>query len=78
MDDLRQAIAADPNYALAYQGLADYYAVVDDVFVPVRDAEPKQKAAALKALELVEQLAEAHDALATVLFWYDYDWPGAE
>jgi eukaryotic-like serine/threonine-protein kinase len=78
LDYLHQAIAADPNYALAYQGLVDYYSVIDDVFVPARDAEPKAKAAALKALELDDNLAEAHAALATVLFWYDYDWPGAE
>jgi serine/threonine protein kinase/Tfp pilus assembly protein PilF len=78
LDYFRQAIAADPNYALAYQGLADYYGVIDDVFVPSRDAEPKAKAAALKALELDDHLAESHEALAAVLFWYDYDWPGAE
>ena len=78
LDYFRQAIAADPNYALAYQGLADYYSIVDDVFVPSRDAEPKAKAAALKALELDDRLAEAHEALAAVLFWYEYDWPGAE
>ncbi len=78
LDYFRQAIAADPNYALAYQGLADYYSVIDDVFVPARDAEPKAKAAALKALELDDHLAESHEALASVLFWYEYDWPGAE
>ena len=78
LDYFRQAIAADPNYALAYQGLADYYGVIDDVFVPARDAEQKAKAAALKALELDDRLAESHEALASVLFWYEYDWPGAE
>ena len=78
LDYFRQAIAVDPNYALAYQGLADYYSIVDDVFVPSRDTEPKAKAAALKALELDDRLAEAHEALGAVLFWYEYDWPGAE
>ena len=78
MDYFRQAIAADPNYALAYQGLADNYTIKDDVFVPSRDTEPKAKAAALKALELDDHLAEAHEALGAVLFWYEYDWPGAE
>jgi TolB-like protein len=77
LDYFRQAIAADPNYALAYQGLADYYSITDDVFAPSRDTEPKAKAAALKALELDDHLAEAHAALGAVLFWYDYDWPGA-
>ena len=78
LDFFRQAIAADPNYALAYQGLSDYYSAADDVFVPSRDAGPKAKAAALKALELDDHLAEAHVALAAVLFWNEYDWPGAE
>ncbi len=78
LDYFRQAIAADPNYALAYQGLADNYTVADDVFVPSRDTEPKAKAAALKALALDDHLAEAHEALGAVLFWYEYDWPGAE
>ena len=78
LDYFRQAIAADPNYALAYQGLAAYYSIIDDVFVPARDAEPKAKAAALKALELDDRLAESHEALGAVLFWYEYDWPGAE
>jgi TolB-like protein/Tfp pilus assembly protein PilF len=78
LDYFRQAIAADPNYALAYQGLADYYSITDDVFAPSREAEPKAKAAALKALELDDHLAEAHEALGAILFWYEYDWPGAE
>ena len=77
LDYFRQAIAADPNYALAYQGLADNYTIQDDVFAPSRDTEPKAKAAAMKALELDDHLAEAHEALAEVLFWYEYDWPGA-
>ena len=78
LDYFRQAIAADPNYALAYRGLADNYTIQDDVFAPSRDTEPKAKAAALKALELDDRLAEAHEALGAVLFWYEYDWPGAE
>jgi len=78
LDYLHRAIAMDPNYALAYEGLSEYYSIVDDVFVPARDAEPKAKAAALKALELDEGLAEPHLALASVLFWYDYDWAGAD
>jgi eukaryotic-like serine/threonine-protein kinase len=78
LDFLHRAIAVDPNYALAYEGLAEYYSIVDDVFVPARDAEPKAKTAALKALELDNGLAESHLALASVLFWYDYDWAGAD
>ncbi len=78
LDYFRQAIAVDPNYALAYQGLASNYSIADDVFAPSRDTEPKAKAAALKALALDDRLAEAHEALGGVLFWYEYDWPGAE
>jgi adenylate cyclase len=78
LDYFRQAIAVDPNYALAYQGLADNYSIADDVFAPSRDTEPKAKAVALKALELDDHLAEAHEALGAVLFWYEYDWLGAE
>ncbi|HEX5229987.1 MAG TPA: protein kinase [Bryobacteraceae bacterium] len=78
LDYYRQAIAADPNYALAYQGLASYYGIIDDVFVPASDAWPKAKAAALKAVELDDHLAESHEALASVLFWHEYDWAGAE
>ena len=49
------------------------------MFLPRRaTTEPKAKAAALKALELDDHLAEAHEALGAVLFWYEYDWPGAE
>jgi len=75
---MHQAIDSDPNYALAYEGLATYYGIVSDVFVPDQDALPKAKAAALKAVELDDGLAEAHAALAAALFWYDYDWAGAE
>jgi adenylate cyclase len=58
--------------------VADNYSIADDVFAPSRETEPKAKAAALKALELDDHLAEAHEALGAVLFWYEYDWPGAE
>jgi TolB-like protein len=74
---IHQAIDSDPNYALAYEGLATYYGIVSDIFVPDRDALPKAKAAALKAVELDDGLAAAHSALAAALFWYDYDWAGA-
>jgi len=74
----QQAIAADPGYALAYEGVAGYYSVVSDVFMPDRDALPKAQAASRKAIELDDGLAEAHADLASGLFGYDYDWPGAE
>jgi TolB-like protein/Flp pilus assembly protein TadD len=74
IDYFQQAIAADPNYALAYAGLADAY-----VFLPgynagiPRDCYPKAVAAAKKALELDDTLAEAHTSLALAIWYYDFD-----
>ncbi|MBC7789738.1 MAG: protein kinase [Anaerolineae bacterium] len=73
-----QAIAEDPNYALAYTGLADSYALhVDYRSVPVTEGFERAKAYARKALELDDTLAEAHASLAWSLFVYDWDWPEA-
>ena len=75
----RQAIALDPNYALAYAGIADAYrsfSLTSDV--DSNDAMPKGKAAALKAIELDETLADAHTALGFIIFFYDWDWQSAE
>jgi TolB-like protein/Flp pilus assembly protein TadD len=64
-----QAIARDPSFALAYAGLAEAYVVLPSFTeTALRDVYPKAKAAALKALQLDEKLAEAHTALALVLF----------
>jgi DNA-binding winged helix-turn-helix (wHTH) protein/TolB-like protein/Flp pilus assembly protein TadD len=69
-----QAIAADPNYALAYVELANAYrAMVLTNDAPPREMMPKAKAAALKAIELDDSLSEAHTALAFTSFWYDFD-----
>ncbi len=76
---LKRAIEKDPNYALAYAGLADSY--VQLVYfggVPPKESFPRAKAAALKALELDDRLAEAHAALGRVLLQYDWDGLGAE
>jgi len=64
-DYFNQAIQRDPNYALAYVGLADYYNVVSD-YSPVPDSEagPKARVAAEKALAIDDSLAEAHASLA--------------
>ena len=72
-----QAIEKDPSFALAYAGLADCY-VVPANRLPPREAMPKAKAAALRALELDETLAEAHTSLARVLATYDWNWTSAE
>src|SRR6516165_1329164 len=69
-----QAIARDPNYAPAYAGLAEAYAILPFYTATApRDANPKAKNAALKALQLDENLAEAHTALAMVLCINDLD-----
>jgi tetratricopeptide (TPR) repeat protein len=77
IDYFNQAIEKDPGFALAYAGLADCY-VVPVNRLPPREAMPRGKAAAIRALELDETLAEAHTTLARVLANYDWDWRGAE
>jgi serine/threonine protein kinase len=73
-----QAIAKDPAFALAYAGLADAYNILGDYsYLPPSEALPKAKAAAMKAIEMNDALAEAHTALAHVRM-YDLDWLGAE
>jgi eukaryotic-like serine/threonine-protein kinase len=69
----RQAIDAEPTYALAYAEMAETYCWGAATYIlPHRDALPKAKAAALKAVEIDDSLGEAHNALAWVK--YDYDW----
>ncbi len=74
----RQAIDLDPTYASAYAGLADAYALLvwqDEL--PQKELS-RAKAAATKALEIDETLAEAHTSLGFVKFWDDWDFAGAE
>jgi TolB-like protein/Tfp pilus assembly protein PilF len=74
-----EAVERDPSYALAYVGLADSYSLLSDYRgLPPNQAYPQAKKAAMQALELDEQLAEAHAALAFIKAAYDWDWPGAE
>ena len=75
----KQAVEVDPNYALAYAGLADCYIVLPFYagYLP-EEAYPRARTVALKALELDSMLAEAHISLAAVKNWYDWDWPAAE
>jgi DNA-binding winged helix-turn-helix (wHTH) protein/TolB-like protein len=74
-----EAIRIDPNYALAYAGLADAYSLLADYNgAPPDEAYPRAKEAAMKALELDVNLAEAHTSLAYVKMSYDRDWPAAE
>lgn len=75
----QQAIAKDPNYAPAYAGLADTFALMSTWNeVPQNEFMPKARTAALKALEIDERSAEAHTSLGLIAEAYDYDWAGAE
>src|SRR5438128_3684923 len=74
-----KALKADPKFALAYTGLADASSILALLeFVPPREAFPKAKIAAEKALALDDRLAEAHVSLGLVRFQYEWDWSGAE
>jgi TolB-like protein/DNA-binding winged helix-turn-helix (wHTH) protein/Tfp pilus assembly protein PilF len=74
----QQAIDKDPAYALAYAGLADAYTHFSFYNVaPPRVAMPRAKAAATKALEIDDHLAEAHVSLGYISFAYDWDWSAA-
>jgi len=78
VDYFQQALNRDPVYPLAYAGLADTYAYLSFFHVvPPRQAMPKAKAAAVKALEIDDHLAEAHVSLGYVSFTYDGDWSAA-
>jgi tetratricopeptide (TPR) repeat protein len=72
------AIAKDPNDALSYAGLANAYRGLSSLYMAPLDAMPKAKAAAVRAVELDETLAEPRASLGTVKLFYDWDWPGAE
>jgi eukaryotic-like serine/threonine-protein kinase len=75
----QQAIAKDPTYALAYSGLADCYSLLTGYeFVAPKEAYPRAKEAALKAVELDDTLAEAHVSLGHIRAFYEWEWLGAE
>ena len=74
-----KALELDPNYALAYSGLADSWFTSGWYrFKPPADAYPRSKAAANKAVEIDPNLAEAHVTLAMVKGVFEWDWAGAE
>jgi TolB-like protein/tetratricopeptide (TPR) repeat protein len=75
----KQAIEKDPNYALAYSGLAETYVLFSSYDVaPANDSMPQAKAAALRALEIDDSLAEAHTAIGFYLSNYEWDRVGSE
>jgi eukaryotic-like serine/threonine-protein kinase len=73
----KEAIDIEPAYPLAWTGLADAYYQLSNTYLPPREAMPKAKAAALKALEMEESSAEAHASLALVQAQYEWDWQAA-
>jgi TolB-like protein/DNA-binding winged helix-turn-helix (wHTH) protein/Flp pilus assembly protein TadD len=81
IDYFEHAIDRDPDYARAYSGLADSYALLGDweygILSP-QEAFPKAKAAATRALALDDNLSEAHTSLAFILDLYDWGWASAE
>ena len=75
----RQATTKDPNYARAYAGLADSYALLTGYSAaPSTKYMPQARAAALRALQIDDTLPEAHTALALIVQNYDWDWQTAE
>jgi len=75
----QEALKLDPNYALAYAGLADSYNFLGSAGeMPMSQSHPLAKAAAERALELDDQLAEAHTSLAANIMDYYWDWSAAE
>jgi len=80
LDLFQQSVALDPEFALAWTGVADAYVVgwANYIGIPQAEAYARGKAAAQRAVELAPDLAEAHASLGTILFEHDWDWDGAE
>jgi DNA-binding winged helix-turn-helix (wHTH) protein/TolB-like protein len=74
-----KALEKDPNFALAYIGVADCYIMLSGHrMISMPEAETKARPNIIKALEIDDTLAHAHNALAELKYQYEYDWPGAE
>jgi TolB-like protein/Tfp pilus assembly protein PilF len=78
LEYFQQATEIDPNYALGHAGLAETYFAMNTMYRAPTETAPKARAAAMRALELDQNLAEAHASLGRVRLFYDWDWPGAE
>jgi eukaryotic-like serine/threonine-protein kinase len=74
----KQAIALDPNFALAHAGVSDVYSAISAQILPPSEAMPNAREAALTAIRLDETLPEAHYSMAMVKIWGDWDRAGAE
>src|SRR5262249_33123434 len=79
IENFQQALDKDPDFARAYAGLADSYALMSSWGLGrATELMPKARTAALRALELDERLAEAHTSLALIYEKYDWNWKAAE
>lgn len=79
VEHFKRAVEIDPEFALAFAGLADCYILISDYGqVRPKDSYPQAKAAATRALQMDDSLAEAHTSLASVHLFYDWDFAGAE
>src|SRR5712692_4716749 len=73
-----QSIELDRSYALAFAGLADAYYRLSNAYLPPKEAMPKARAAAMKAVDIDDTLVEAHASLGLIKMYHDWDWAGAE
>jgi len=78
IDYYNQAIEADPTYAQSWAGVAEAYYGLSNLYMAPREAMPRAREAARRALALDDTLAAAHTALADVLAWYDWDFAGGD
>ena len=79
MEHFLKAVELDPSYALAWSGLADTYILLgSDGFLPMREAYPLAKTAAMKALDLDDRIGNAHMSMAAISADYYWDWPAAD
>ncbi len=75
-----QAVQLSPEFAPAWSGLSDAYlwAAFNEGFISAKDAGPRARSAALRAVQLDSSAAEGHASLATYLAWFAHDWAGSE
>jgi eukaryotic-like serine/threonine-protein kinase len=78
LDYFHQAVAIDPNYGLAYNGLAYNYINQQDWYIRPHEAGPKAKEAAERALAIDASDSDAYVALAIESQWYEWNWPASE
>ena len=79
LDYYHQAAQKDPNFALAHIGIADAYIMLSGHRrISMQEAETRARPSIMRALEIDDSLAQAHNALAELKYQYEYDWEGAE